>query len=268
MRIDAATTFLLLLIGTLVWVTHTALGQKKAVSEGLVSYWSFDRGSIVGKAVQDVWGDNDGTCDGAPKIVAGKVGDALEFGGPLRSVNVGDPADGSLDFGARTDFTLEAWAFPQNNGGSMRIIDKKDDADVGYMIEHNIVDGFQPYANDGEGGVSRVLEGMTHFDQWVHVVGVFERKGNIELFVDGESVRKGPSDAPGREDIDTKNPFYIGRRRSGERWKGMLDEIRVYNRVLSEEEIKQNFEARDGLAHPVEPSGRLAITWGRIKASR
>ena len=255
------------MLGTLVWQTETALGQKKAVSEGLISYWSFDQDTVVGGTVKDIWGSNDGKIEGVPKVVIGKVGEGMEFNGGNQSVKVGDPKDGSLDFGARTDFTLEAWAFPRDTGASMRIIDKKD-GDVGYMLEHNIQDGFQPYANDGKGNASRVLEGMTHFNQWVHVVGVFERKGDVELFVDGESVRSVPSDAQGKENIDNESPFYIGRRPSGERWKGILDEIRVYNRVLSEAEIKQNFKARDGLAHSVELGGKLAITWGRIKGSR
>lgn len=268
MKIHVAVTLILVMLGTLVWQKHTALGQKKAVSEGLVSYWSFDQETVEGKTVKDVWGSNDGTIEGAPKLVKGKVGEGMEFNGSNQSVNVGDPVDGSLDFGARTDFTLEAWAFPIDSGASMRIIDKKDDSDVGYMLEHNILDGFQPYANDGNGNASRVLEGMTHFNQWVHVVGVFERKGDVELFVDGESVRSVPSDAQGRENIDNKSPFYIGRRSSGERWKGILDEIRVYNRVLSEEEIEQNFEARGGLAHSVELGAKLAVMWSTVKYSR
>ena len=268
MKMNVTITLILMLIGTLVSGTHPALGQKRAISEGLVSYWSFDQETVVGKNVKDVWGNNDGQIQGSPKVVKGKVGEGMEFNGSDQAVKIGDPADGSLDFGARTDFTLEAWTFPEDTGVSMRIIDKKNDADVGYMFEHNIKDGFQNYANDGEGGVSRVLEGMTHFNQWVHVIGVFERKGDVELFLDGESVRRGPSDAPGREDIDNKHPFYIGRRASGELWKGILDEIRVYNRVLSEAEIQQNFEARGGLAHPVEPGGKLAITWGRLKDSK
>ena len=218
-----------------------------------------------GKTVTDLWGNNDGEIEGNPRIVPGKVGEALEFNGIDQAVNVGDPADGSLDFGAKTDFTLEAWAMPEDTGSSMRIIDKKDGSDVGYMLEHNIKDGFQNYANDGQGGISRVLEGGTHFNQWVHVVGVFERKGHVELFLDGESVRRTPSDSPGRENINTNSPFYIGRRPTGERWKGLIDEVRVYNRALTKAEVKQNFGAQR-LA--VEASGKLAITWGRIKASR
>ena len=268
MKTRVTATFVLVMLGVLAWQSPPAPGQKRAVSEGLVSYWSFNRETVNGKTVKDVWGTNDGKIEGDPKLVKGKVGEGMEFNGSNQSVNVGDPADGSLDFGARTDFTLEAWAFPRDSGASMRIIDKKDGGDVGYMLEHNIQDGFQPYANDGEGNASRVLEGMTHFNQWVHVVGVFERKGDVELFVDGELVRGIASDAPGRENINTKSPFYIGRRQGGERWKGILDEIRVYNRALSQAEIKQNFEARGGLAHPVELGGKLAITWVRIKTPK
>ncbi|MDE0297094.1 MAG: LamG domain-containing protein [Candidatus Poribacteria bacterium] len=268
MKMQDTVTLMLVILGTLVWRIDAALGRERAVSEGLISYWSFDQETIEGKTVKDVWGANNGKIEGDPKVVKGKIGEGMEFNGGNQSVNVGDPADGSLDFGARTDFTLEAWAFPKNTGSSMRIIDKKDGGDVGYMLEHNISDGFQPYANDGKGNASRVLEGMTRFEQWTHVVGVFERKGDVELFVNGESVRSVPSDSQGKENIDNKSPFYIGRRPGGERWKGILDEIRVYKRVLTEEEIKQNFEARGGLAHSVEISGKLAITWGRIKSSK
>ena len=267
MKISVTLTLILMLIGTLVWQTHTALGQKRAVENGLVSYWSFDKETIVGKRVRDLWGDNDGTIEGAPKVVKGKFGEALEFNhANMDAVNVGDPRDGSLDFGRTTDFTLEAWVKPENSGVSMRIIDKKDAADTGYMIEHNITDGFQPYASDGQGEVSRILEGKAHFGEgWIHVVGVFERKGDVELYLNGESIKKAAMDTPGKEDVNTDSPFYIGRRPDGEYWLGCLDEIRVYERALSEEEIENNFRAQ-GLA--VESFGKLAITWGRIKASR
>ena len=47
--------------------------------DGVVSYWSFDEGTIAGGTVEDVLGDNDGELDGNPKHVAGKVGKALEI---------------------------------------------------------------------------------------------------------------------------------------------------------------------------------------------
>ena len=46
---------------------------------------------------------------------------------------------------------------------------------------------------------------------------------------------------------------------------GVVDEVRIYKKVLTLEEIKQNFESR-GLA--VQPTGKLSLIWGQIKASQ
>ena len=43
---------------------------------------------------------------------------------------------------------------------------------------------------------------------------------------------------------------------------GMLDELRLYDRALSEAEVLQNYES-EGLA--VNPAGKLSFTWGGIK---
>ena len=51
------------------------------VTDGLVSYWTFDKAYIVNDTVKDVWGDNNGTIIGNPKVVPGKIGEALEFDG-------------------------------------------------------------------------------------------------------------------------------------------------------------------------------------------
>ena len=58
----------------------------------------------------------------------------------------------------------------------------------------------------------------------------------------------------------------MGARKSdGLPYNGLLDELRLYNRGLSQEEIENNLEA-EGLA--VQPAQKLALTWGTIKVSR
>jgi hypothetical protein len=47
---------------------------------------------------------------------------------------------------------------------------------------------------------------------------------------------------------------------------GIIDEFSVYNRVLDEAEVNQNFNSDTGLA--VEPNDKLAVTWGTLKARR
>ena len=66
--------------------------------------------------------------------------------------------------------------------------------------------------------------------------------------------------------------MFIARRATGEWFQGTLDELRIYKRALSAAEVQQNFAAQ-GLPPQsdvisVAPLGKLAITWGRIKASR
>jgi len=44
---------------------------------------------------------------------------------------------------------------------------------------------------------------------------------------------------------------------------GIIDEVMIYNRALSEDEIRQNFQAK-GLS--VRPAGKLATVWGEVKS--
>lgn len=82
---------------------------QRIVADGLISHWSFDKADIQGDTIEDAWGNNDGTIVGAPRVVEGKVGEALELNGVDQYVDVGHPADGSLDFGQDIDFTIAAW---------------------------------------------------------------------------------------------------------------------------------------------------------------
>ena len=43
---------------------------------------------------------------------------------------------------------------------------------------------------------------------------------------------------------------------------GLIDEVVIYNRALSANEVEMLYKA-EGL--PVEPSGKLATRWGEIK---
>ena len=80
--------------------------KAQIVKEGLVSYWTLDEADTDGKAIEDVWGNNDGTIMGDPEMVEGKIGDALKFDGIDDYVDCGN--DGSLDFG-RKELTVAAW---------------------------------------------------------------------------------------------------------------------------------------------------------------
>jgi hypothetical protein len=96
--------FLLTFIFTITMFSHN--GNTAPVTDGLVSYWTFDKQDIAGNTAKDVWGKNDGTIVGNPKRVAGRVNGALEFDGSDDYVNLTNLGDFGGQVGTST---FEAW---------------------------------------------------------------------------------------------------------------------------------------------------------------
>lgn len=99
--------------------------------------------------------------------------------------------------------------------------------------------------------------------QWHHVVATRE-EDKAKIYVDGELVKE---DVAMAGDIggDRTNWFLAqnGGNKAGEYLIGAMDEVRIYDRALTAEEVEQNFEAK-GLAS-VSSKGKLSIAWGAIK---
>ncbi len=67
-------TLIYIFLSMLIITTFCQVGYAESVvTDGLVSYWTFDRQDIADNTVKDVWGKNDGTIFGDPKVVAGPV---------------------------------------------------------------------------------------------------------------------------------------------------------------------------------------------------
>ena len=99
---------------------------------------------------------------------------------------------------------------------------------------------------------------------------VVEDAGNTEIniYMDGKPqeviVGKGSK-------LDNFVPFvepvYIGaannRGKVERHFPGVIDEVRIYDRPLSEDEVIQNYESKVGLS--VEFTNKLPIVWGSLK---
>jgi len=240
-----------------------SMAKNEPVTDGLVSYWTFDEADIRGKTAKDVWGKNDGTIKGDPQIVAGKVGKALKFDGKADFIEV--PDDDSLDI--VEEITVEAWVKPGQAAGygcTFRTITAKD------------IHASQPYGfywDSANGELEFVLSNTAkrltvayNYDakvgKWVHVAATYDTS-QIKIYADGELIGTASytSELP-KDDA----PLRIGHDGDCDRYfPGIIDELRIYNRGLTEAEILQNL-ASEGLA--VEASYKLTLTWGEIKISR
>ena len=202
-------------------------------SSGLVACWHFDENS--GTTTGDSSGNgNDGTVNGAG-WTTGRCGSALSFNGTNNYVEV--PDDNSLHIS--DEITIEAWIKPTDTAQWRTIISKfvGSRKDI-YLF---IYAGKLGVALDGPKSSDWRPDVPISTDTWTHVAVTYDGS-YLKLFKNGaESASKGAS---GILSLATNtNSLYIGKNTMwGEYFKGTIDEVRVYGRGLSPEEIRAHHE--------------------------
>lgn len=251
--------FALVVVATSFWYTNAAEAQK-IITDGLVSFWTFDESDMEGDTVKDVWGSNHGAAAKC-KIVEGKIGNGMEFDGANDRVNCGN--DESLNL---TDaLTIELWMQPTaagEGGPNAGPICKAEAAvDWSWQLRYNAPGGFMGFQFNAEPGGSTWISVQENLspDEWYHIAGTFDGS-EIKCYLNG--VVKGTGRMAGI--TGGNGSLLIGEDGWVNVFVGVVDEVRIYNRALSEDEIQHNYITMSQLA--VKPANELAITWGRIKA--
>ena len=57
------------------------IAQTVVIEDGLIGYWSFDKDTVKGNTIMDIWGNQDAEMIGKLEIVPGKFGEAVQLGG-------------------------------------------------------------------------------------------------------------------------------------------------------------------------------------------
>ena len=238
------------------------------VEEGLIGYWSFDANNIQDKTVKDGTGNRAGTINGNLKKVAGKIGDALEFdANDANFIEIENPE--TFDFNA--DFTWAAWIKTGSSGPGV-IFAKTggpgtdDKGPKTLWVRNGILNLDTGWVGNAEDGGNAIDDNKWHY---IAVAGM-PADSKVQFFVDGKATTEAVLDLALFPEEDFENHVFIGidGRADGEFgvFEGIIDEFSIYDRVLDEAEVNQNFKSDTGLA--VEPNGKLAVTWGAIKNTR
>ena len=257
---------------------------EPVVTNGLISYWTFDQKNIAGGTVKDAWGENDGKMVGAPKIVGGHVGEALEFDGSDDYVNLTNLGD----FGEHVaTSTFEAWvktSFKKDWTTLFKVLDQGCNMAWAIDVNRSAKAGF-PFAKDivhyyvrqksaaGCNAIAVEIEFPLSDGKWHHIVFAIEDAGEskVSIYMDGEPQEVIEGDV---KKLDTFIPFvepvYIGaannRGKVERHFPGIIDEVRIYDRPLTEGEVIRNFESTIGLT--VHAAEKLSVVWGTLKAAR
>jgi len=213
----------------------------------LVGYWKFDNG--LGNDTYDYSGyGNDGNIidDEGNQWVTGRFGFALDFDGTNDYVDVGN--DSSLDI---TDaITIEAWVKADTQSGYRRIVSKQYQTDqttgnscyqLGIHDDNNwrwSVGGVFDVRNTSS--VSQPEPG-----KWYHVAGTYDGT-NVRIYVNGQTIYSGTDSGSIRvnssEPVSIATSIFNGA--TNYRHDGVIDEVRIWNRSLSADEIKMLYGSR------------------------
>lgn len=251
----------LFILGVVVF-SFSYIGESKAqivVTDGLVSYWTLDNSDIKGDVVKDVWGKNDGTIIGKAKIVPGKIKEGIELDGASSYVDCGN--DASLDL---TDaLTIEVWMLTNvvGEGGPNAGPLCKAESGVdpwNWQLRFNSPASFMGFQFNAGGSIwISVGEKLTP-DKWYHITGTFDGKEMI-CYLNGMEKEK-----KAMPNISSGNgKFFIGQDGWMNVLDGIVDEVRVYDRALSADEVKHNYGALSQLS--VSLVNKMPVAWGQMK---
>ena len=203
-----------------------------AIQNGLVAEWNFNEGSGTTTA-DDTRNGHTGTLVGSVSWTAGLVGPgpyALSFN-PSNDGHVTVPDSPTLEFSASQSFSLTAWVYvPYLPGQYEGIVDKS--VGVGNWYGIWIDPSNQWEVSDGSNSSStNLFGGTTVTTGWTQVAEVQNGStGTLALYVNGVQVAAGAA----QQSNGAGNLWIGGDTHSGQYFNGTVDDIRVYNRALSE----------------------------------
>ncbi len=228
-------------------------------SEGLVLNFSFDEGA--GNIAEDTSGnEHHGTIDN-PTWVDGKFGKALKFAGGGSGTWVTVESTDALNV---NECTFMAWIYAETWDGTRQIVGKSVHGGCSGRAQYGLFSegGTFKLRFETESGRADINADLPETNKWLNVA--FTNDGEMAiLYIDGEAVAEGA--VPGAlRSID--DPLRIAQDcdRPNNVFTGMIDEVRLWNRALSEDDIN-SLKDISAQATPVDPLGKLSTTWGSLK---
>ncbi len=206
----------------------------------LVGWWPLDEGS--GSVAVDWSGhDNHGTLIGGPQWVVGQDGEALEFDGTDDFVNIGLGA-GDYFSTLNSGFTVAAWINRASTGTNDVIFGAGRNPEGTSAGANN--NGWKLSITGGDVITFTTLGILDYTSsigvptgQWIHVAATLNEGGTeAKIYLNGNLAETISGSSPANP---ATGLFAIG---FGATWDleffdGMIDDVRVYNRILTAEEI-------------------------------
>jgi hypothetical protein len=205
---------------------------------GLVSWWPGDNSAI------DIAGNNNGTLMNGATFAPGMVGQAFSFDGVDDYVNVGN-------LSLPITFTIDAWIKPVVTVDLQWILAKDNPSanqrSFFFYLDNAGVLGLFVRNGNGQDTFYETGSSAAVVGEWTHVAAVYDGNATagqkIKFYVNGQSMAatyfSGVGGTPETNSVDTligKHPVYPS-------FNGLIDEVEIFNRALSQAEIQAIYNA-------------------------
>lgn len=197
-------------------------------TDGGVSYYSFDSSGAT-----DEWNSNDGTVNGATYINDGgpRGNGAYSFDGTSDGIDFGNIS------GYGGDITISFWQRANSVPSSSHrylVGDAPNNATNGFSFSFYNAESVYFY-HDGK--IADTTNGFgVRMENWVHFVGVIKQGNRMELWTNGVLNN---TTSVGTTPTNSGNAFEIGSDGSSQYYDGVIDDVRIYDRALSNDEIQE-----------------------------
>ena len=204
-----------------------------SITSGLVGYWTFDGKDLIQNATDRSGQGNNGNLTNftSTTTIIGKVGQALKFDGVSNFISSATTPTTGIG-----SFTISAWIKTSSTGARRDIIDYGRGASVNnsgvfFFVNSSNQIGFDLTNVTGTNSNVTVTD-----NKWHHVL-VTNTSGVVQIYIDAVASGASTSMTP---NIQALNGFTIGRHlvNSANFFNGSIDDVRIYNRALSSQEVK------------------------------
>ncbi len=229
--------------------------QPSPLQQGLVAYWPFD---ASGDSVHDSAGSNTGTLGGGVSgrkpawTSQGKVGGAYTFDGVDDVITVPDSPSLSIT----GDLTIAAWvlAQPGQTQSCGTIVCKEANPTHASPYCNYALDMEYLSTNQWRGFINGNIQNLAPvtFGAWQHIAVTFNDAANT-VIIYRNGAEAGRSSTLSGSPLNSASELLIGRTLSSDdAFRGTIDEVRIYNRTLSAQEVSALYSEGGGDTTPDE----------------
>ncbi len=214
--------------GDLVCIGGTCMNAD-GTDPSLIAHWKLDDPPDDG-ALDSSGRGHHATCRACPALVTGKIGGGYRFTASLGHLLV---VPDHADF--RGSYTVSAWIHADPTNEQIAILSKPFGTGTGNSWQLELLEDDRISLSGGSPHSLRSTD-IIPAGEWHHIAGRFD--GNEkELFIDGEEI----DEVDATVEYDGHGIYLGGDQNNGDEvlhWEGVLDDLRVYNRALSDDEIE------------------------------